>query len=528
MNLWCLMVIFNQTNQISGGEMNKFYKKRNIISKESTKKKYDIVKFSLFVAVWNRREGLSTPKVHFKIARFLESQWRNDLPRILLMAFRACGKSTLMGLFCAWILMGNPNLRILVISADHALARKMVRNVKRIIEKHPMTRHLTPHDAGDSEWAGDRFTVVREQELRDPSMLARGITSNLTGARADVIICDDVEVPRTSGNAHKRMDLREKLAELNYILNPDGAQIYIGTPHCFHTIYADEPRSELGEETPFLDQFARMKVPIMDEAGNSAWPERFSQKRIKEMQKSVGPAHFKSQMMCEPVQINEGYFCTNLLQIYDDDMEVIWSGKQPLIMIGARKITHVSAWWDPAFGGRKGDGSVVAVVYRDSDGAFLLHHLEQITVDEHDTVDEASQQCRRVTRIINDHFLPQIMIETNGIGGFLPRILMREIRDAGLMCNVNTQTSHIPKEQRILQAFDAPLAARAIYIHRSILKTPFMTEMEDWRPSGIAAYAARRAQSSGYGRHDDCLDATAGAILGHFIPVRKVTRWDKF
>ncbi|MBL8640284.1 MAG: phage terminase large subunit [Alphaproteobacteria bacterium] len=485
------------------------------------------IRFALFLAVWNRREGLSTPKVHFKIARFLESQWRRDAPRILLMAFRACGKSTLMGLFCAWILMGNPNLRILVISADHALARKMVRNVKRIIEKHPMTRHLTPHDTTDSEWAGDRFTVVREQELRDPSMLARGITSNLTGTRADVIICDDVEVPRTSGNAHKRHDLREKLAELNYILNPDGAQIYIGTPHCFHTIYADEPRSELGEDVPFLDRFARMKVPIMDEAGMSVWPERFGARRIKEMQKSVGPAHFKSQMMCEPVQINEGYLRTNLLQIYDEEMEAIWSGKQPLVTIGGRKITHVSAWWDPAFGGRKGDGSVVAVVYRDSSGAFLLHHLAQITVDEHDAVDEATQQCRQVTRIIEHHFLPQIMIETNGIGGFLPKILMREIRDAGLMCHVNTQTSHIPKEQRILQAFDAPLAARAIHVHRSVLKTPFVAEMEDWQPRSMGGNAESGA-GGGYWRHDDCLDATAGAILGQFLPVRKVTRWEKF
>ncbi len=471
------------------------------------------VHFGVFLAMWNRREGLSTPKVHFKIARFLESQWRRDAPRILLMAFRACGKSTLMGLFCAWILMGNPNLRILVISADHALARKMVRNVKRIIEKHPMTRHLTPHDATDSEWACDRFTVVREQELRDPSMLARGITSNLTGARADVIICDDVEVPRTSGNAHKRHDLREKLAELNYILNPDGAQIYIGTPHCHHTIYADEPRSELGEEVPFLDQFARMKVPIMDEAGMSVWPERFSTNRIAEIKKSAGPIKFKSQMMCEPVQIGGGYLRPERLQIYHDDLHVIGSNGKPLVTIGERKIVSVSAWWDPSFGIDRGDRSILAVVYRDGGNAFLLHHLAQITVDQGNEIDEAAQQCRAVVDCVRQFMLPIVTLEINGIGRFLPGILRRELTRAGLLCAVNEVASNIPKDRRILESFDAVMAARALHVHHSVLKTPLLMEMEDWQPNQGAS-------------HDDCLDAVAGALSTEPVRIRRNTKWD--
>src|SRR5690349_20890136 len=43
-------------------------------------------------------------------------------------------------------------------------------------------------------WAMDRFTVARQAVLRDPSMLAQGLSGNITGARADLIICDDVEV----------------------------------------------------------------------------------------------------------------------------------------------------------------------------------------------------------------------------------------------------------------------------------------------------------------------------------------------
>jgi hypothetical protein len=45
--------------------------------------------------------------------------------------FRNAGKSTLVGIFCAWLLLNNPDLRILVLAAEHDLARKMARNVKR-------------------------------------------------------------------------------------------------------------------------------------------------------------------------------------------------------------------------------------------------------------------------------------------------------------------------------------------------------------------------------------------------------------
>ncbi|MDR0727234.1 MAG: hypothetical protein LBF37_04200 [Rickettsiales bacterium] len=56
--------------------------------------------------------------------------------------------------------------------------------------------------------------------------------------RADLIICDDVEVPNTSNTSGKRDEnLRNRLRELDFILSPNGAMIYIGTPHTMDTIY---------------------------------------------------------------------------------------------------------------------------------------------------------------------------------------------------------------------------------------------------------------------------------------------------
>jgi hypothetical protein len=99
-----------------------------------------------------------------------------------------------------------------------------------------MTAGLKP--ARSDHWASDQFTVNRRAELRDPSMLAKGIAANITGLRADVVICDDVEVPNTCDTAPKRTDLRARLRELEYVVIPGGLQIFVGTPHTYYSIYA--------------------------------------------------------------------------------------------------------------------------------------------------------------------------------------------------------------------------------------------------------------------------------------------------
>src|SRR5688500_19812866 len=112
-----------------------------------------------------------------EIAAWLHRSWQQGDRRLVLLVFRSAGKSTLVGVFCAWLLLNDPDLRILVLAAEHDLARKMVRNVKRIIERHPLTRILVPMRA--DQWAADQFTVRRGLTQRDPSQLARGIAANI-------------------------------------------------------------------------------------------------------------------------------------------------------------------------------------------------------------------------------------------------------------------------------------------------------------------------------------------------------------
>ena len=54
-----------------------------------------------FVAAWCAQQELKFPKLHEKIAKWLDAKWRADRKpkRLLLMVFRDAGKSTLVGLF---------------------------------------------------------------------------------------------------------------------------------------------------------------------------------------------------------------------------------------------------------------------------------------------------------------------------------------------------------------------------------------------------------------------------------------------
>jgi hypothetical protein len=137
-------------------------------------------------------------------------------------------------------------------------------------------------------------------------MLAKGIAANITGLRADVVMCDDVEVPNTCDTAPKRADLRTRLRELEYVLVPGGLQMFVGTPHTYYTIYAGEPRREAGERVPLLEGFQRLEVPLLDTDGRSRWPERFTPDRIEAIRDRTGPAKFESQMLLRPRSIVDG------------------------------------------------------------------------------------------------------------------------------------------------------------------------------------------------------------------------------
>lgn len=456
-----------------------------------------------FVYVWLLLQGLKVPRHQCQMARWLERVFQTPLNRQgLLMAFRNSGKSTIVGLFCAWVLYLKPSTRILVMAADHSLAKKMVRNVKRIIEQHPLTKGLKPSRL--DQWASDQFTINRELELRDPSMLAKGLSANITGLRADLIICDDVEVPKNCDSPLKRQEMREKLDELDYILTPEGMQLYIGTPHTFYTIYQISFEDKKPETEPFLQNFEKLEVPILDGKGNSNWPERFNVEKIASIRARSGENKFLSQMMLQPVNITNSVLNPARLKAYNGEIKIISANCRDFLKIGEVKMVSASCWWDPSFAAAKGDNSVIACVFTDEEGKYWLHDLEYIKIENSEGDNIASLQCEKVINFLERNHLPSIRVEANGIGKFLPGILKQTLSRRQLRVAVLEMFSNTNKEMRIIQAFEVLLAERALNVHQKIWQTPFIEEMREFSVESR--------------HHDDALDAVAGCLSAE--PVR--------
>ena len=457
--------------------------------------------FLEFTWVWNRRLHNETPSVHRRIARWLEAREAAEERRLLLMAFRGCGKSTLVGLWCAWLLARRPQTRILVLAADASLAVKMVASVRRIIERHPLCRHLLPDSA--DVWASDRFAVARDGALRDPSMMAQGIGGNVTGSRAEVIICDDVEVAGNCDTPGKRAELRERLAEAEFILVPDGTILFVGTPHCEDSLY----RSPM-EEGAFLRGYRRLVVPVMNATGASAWPERFSREAVAALRERVGPLQFQRQMMLQPVASSAVRLDPAAMVRYAEEPDYREAQGRGVLTLLGRRLVSGGAFWDPAYGRPgAGDASVLACTYGDAEGHHFLHRLAYLTHDPDAADDPATQQCRVVAAIAGELLLPSVRVETNGLGRFLPALLRRELARAGVACAVVEHASTLAKADRILGALEPALAARRLHAHESVFRTSFPGEMSEWRPGAAGA-------------RDDALDAVSGCLLSE--PVRLV------
>ncbi len=463
------------------------------------------IDFFEFIYIWFKIQKLSVPKHQKLMTAWLFKLFKNEEKRQgLLMSFRNSGKSTIVGLFCAWVLYYHDHYRILVIAADYALAKKMVRNVKRIIEKHPLTTGLKPSKL--DQWASDQFTVNRSVEQRDPSMLAKGLSANLTGLRADLIICDDVEVPNNCDSPFKRRELREKLSELDYILTPQGMQLYIGTPHSFYTIYQTAFDESKKEQEPFLLNFEQMLLPILNGKNQSAWPERFSLEKIASIRSRSGENKFLSQMMLKPVNTSDSVLDPNRLRLYNAELSISYSQNREVLKLGDKKLISASCWWDPSFGNKDGktDNSVVACVFVDEEGGYWLHDIKYLHGGGGHNGNNASFQCEQVADFLSKNHLFSVHIETNGIGKFLPSILREVLKKRKIKAAVLESHSKENKEQRILDAFEVLLADRALNAHCQIWQSGFIEEMREWSPHGNGK--------------DDALDAVAGCLLSE--PIR--------
>ncbi|SEJ85398.1 phage terminase large subunit [Achromobacter sp. NFACC18-2] len=155
----------------------------------------------------------------------------------VLEAFRGIGKSYLTSGFCLWRLLRRPyEEKILVVSASGTKAKEFVSMTKTLLNTMDLFAHLRSRD--DQRDTAYAFDVDGASISQSPSVKAGGITGQITGSRATLIVADDIEVTDNSRTVEARERLLYKTNEFSAIKVTGGADvIMLGTPQTEESIY---------------------------------------------------------------------------------------------------------------------------------------------------------------------------------------------------------------------------------------------------------------------------------------------------
>jgi hypothetical protein len=263
--------------------------------------------FRLFLfMVWKHIRLPDPTDLQYDIAQYLATGPNKQG----IEAFRGVGKSFITSAYVLWELLRNPDVKILVVSASKARADAFTTFTLRLIEEMPILQHLKPKDSQRSSRV--EFDVAPSIADQSPSVRSLGITGQLTGSRADIIIADDVEVLNNSATADLREKLIERTKEFSAILKPlEGSRIiYLGTPQTEDSIYnkladtfqirvwpARVPTKDLMDQygdnlSPYVRRMSEKLPP-----GSPTDPKRFSDADLVEREAEYGKAGFALQFM---------------------------------------------------------------------------------------------------------------------------------------------------------------------------------------------------------------------------------------
>lgn len=196
--------------------------------------------FTPFLHDMMQELGFGTTEIQAEIGQFLE----HGPAYLMVQAQRGQAKTTITAIFAVWCLIHNPKWRVLIVSAGATQANEISNLIVKLILSVDILECLRPDRNNGDRTAVDAFDVHYSLKGVDksPSVRCEGVTSNLQGARADLLIADDVESQKNSQTAVMRSHLLNITRDFPSICS-EGRIIYLGTPQSIESIYNSLPAS---------------------------------------------------------------------------------------------------------------------------------------------------------------------------------------------------------------------------------------------------------------------------------------------
>lgn len=497
--------------------------------------------FWAFVYIVWKSIGLPDPTpIQVDIAQYLQ---KPPSDRVVIQGFRGVAKSFLTCAYAVWRLWQNRDLKVLIISASKDRADDNARFIKSIIRTLPFLADMKADKTQlDTQ---NIFNVGGAQADISPSVKSVGITGQITGTRADLLISDDVEVPKNSGTQLQRDKLSEAVKEYDAILKPGGQIIYLGTPQNEASLYNTlqkrgystriwtvlypESEAELlsygGSLAPFITE--RYYSDPEKYAGQPTDPKRFDDIEIEKRRLSYGRAGFALQFMLNtnlsdyekyPLKVSD--LIIDSLDPHETSTKWAWAngsaqrlGDIPCVAMNGdmyyaplsrspetQPYTGTVMAIDPA--GRGSDESAYAVV-KALNGYLFLMDVGGCTEGYSDLALTQMAQLAKFWQV------NEVIVEANFGDGMFTKI-MSPIFAKIHPCAI-TEVKHTKqKELRIIDTLEPILMRHKLIVNQSVIESDYR-RYEQGQAYSLIYQMTRICRDKNAIAHDDRLDAVTMA-----------------
>ena len=523
--------------------------------------------FKLFLqALWSELDLPNPTRAQYAIADYLQ----HGPKRLQIQAFRGVGKSWITGAFVLWTLFNNPEKKIMIISASKERADNMSIFLQKLIIETPWLVHLRPK-SDDSRWSRISFDVACSPH-QAPSVKSVGITGQLTGSRADLMILDDIEVPGNSMTEFMREKLLQLCTEAESILTPknDSRIMFLGTPQTTFTVYR-----KLAERAykPFVwparyprkvSQYEGLLAPQLVEdidGGAEKWDvtdDRFDNEDLIEREASMGRSNFMLQFMLDTSLSDAEKFplkCSDLIVTSVNPStapeSIVWCSDPQNVIKDLPTVglpgdyfyspMQLQGTWDPYQeticsvdpSGRGSDETAAAYISQ-RNGFLYLHDMRAYRDGYSDnTLLDILKGCKK-------YGVTKLLIETNFGDGIVSELFRKHLQQTKQGIDIEEVRANVRKEDRIIDSLEPILNQHRLVIDRSVIEWDFKSNPQaapEERLQYMLFYQmSRMCREKGAIRHDDRIDCLAQGVqyytdaLGisalEEIKNRKRTEWN--
>ena len=505
---------------------------KKIINLETNVKNF---KNFLYLA-WKHLQLPEPTPIQYDIADYLQKVQK----RIVIQAFRGVGKSWITSAYVCHQLLLNPQRNILVVSASKNRADDFSTFTQRLITEMPLLQHLQPRD--DQRHSKISFDVSPARAAHAPSVKSLGVTSQLTGSRADLIIADDVESANNSQTQLMRDRLSETVKEFDAIIKPEvGRIVFLGTPQTEMSLY--NSLDERGFKTRIWTSLYPTKIqlinlgeklaPTIKKAitdnpkleGKPTDPLRFDETDLMEREASYGRSGFQLQFMLDttlsdlnryPLKLNDLILMSGLSSWKEAPCKIQWASGSDQIKSIDSDLPNVGLkgdyWVAPMYTSDEYapfEGSVMSIDPSgrgaDRTGYCILKMLHGVLYMTDCGALEGGYEketLERISQLAKEHSVNYVVIESN-FGDGMATALLKPVMAKIHPCSIEEVRHNIQKEKRIIDTLEPIFNQHRLVVAQEVIEKDFKQPIDHQ----LFKQITRITRDRGAIRHDDALDA---------------------